>query len=1196
MRLSRSLLPVLVLTLALARPASAEDLRLTVLHTTDLHGALTAFDYLADRPAARGLAKVATLVRQVRSERGQVLLLDAGDCIQGSALELTYRAREHALPEPMMAAMNEIGYDAMAVGNHEFDFGLEALEQARGEAKFPWLAANIVRDDGQPAFGTSLVKRYGDVTVGVVGICTPAVPSMVDSVKIAGLRFESPVEVARREVARLRGTEHCDVVVVLAHSGLGAGPDEDSAEAPDENWGRRLAQDVPGIDLVVLGHTHVVVPSVEVNGVLETQAGKWGEGLGRVDLTLTRGTPSERWHLTSRVARVLAVADSTVEDEAIVKLAAPYHTAAEVALAEVIGHAAKPFDSPHGRLADGSVWDFIHAVQLDATGADVSLSPLFEPPARIAAGPITLRDALRIYPYDNTLGVVELTGQELAETLERAAAYFQTYTYEADRPLSLPGWPGFHFDVAQGVSYEIDLTQPVGHRVINLVYQGQPLAADRRLKVAVSNYRLNGGGGYTAVQRAPRLLRTQKTVRELIIDYLHRHDPATPSSDQNWELLPDYAAANERPLIDRLVREGVAPRNEVLRLGPDLPAYRGDVAYWLARAFGWRERKPSGAFSDVPDSLEPWLDGLLKRKIIGESATKEEFRPFATVPVGLAIDWSDAAARRAGYALANPVDDREFRLSLLTGVGEPRLHSADGTAVFRDSLSRAEALGLIANTRYPTIRVLGTTDFHGAILTGGRDRRSGRMVGGSAVLAAYVARLRAENPYGTVLVDDGDWYQGTMISNLQFGRPVIEQMNALRYAAAVIGNHEFDWSADTLIRRIQELHCAALGANVRERKTNKAPRWAKADTLVVRRGVRVGILGLCYPNTPSVTLPRYVAHLRFEDDSSTAARLVPVLRRKGLADVVLTIGHIPGTTDSTGRIGGDLGRLARGVPGVDLWLGGHSHNQLSGAVNGVPAMIAGSHGEVIATCDLVVDPVGNRVIERHYRLVPTFADDIRPDSVMAARVAHWNAGVATEAAKPVGVNARRLTRNRNGESPVGDLVTDAMRAATGVDIALQNNGGLRADLPEGTITQGGVYEVMPFDNTIVTLELTANEVKLALEEALRYQRVTQVSGVRYEFDYGRPPFDRVVGLTLGDGAPLDSTRTYRVAVNNFMAEGGDDYSVLRRGANRVDTGLTVRESLESHIRRLCEGGAPLEIRDPGRVTRKPGSQAGSRED
>jgi 2',3'-cyclic-nucleotide 2'-phosphodiesterase/3'-nucleotidase len=502
---------------------------------------------------------------------------------------------------------------------------------------------------------------------------------------------------------------------------------------------------------------------------------------------------------------------------------------------------------------------------------------------------------------------------------------------------------------------------------------------------------------------------------------------------------------------------------------------------------------------------------------------------------------------------------------------------------------------MVANARFPTIRVLGTTDFHGAILPGARDRR-GRAWGGSAVLAAHLRRLRAENPFGTVLVDGGDWYQGTMISNLPFGRPVVQQMNELGYSAAAIGNHEFDWTADTLLARIHELRAAALGANIRVKKNGKRPAWARTDTSLVRRGVRVSVFGLAYRYTPSVTLPRYVAHLRFEDDSTTAARLVPELRKRAKPEVVVGIGHIPTTQDSAGAMRGDLARLARGVPGVDLWLGGHSHNRVEGSASGVPVLIAGSHGQLIAVVDLVVDPVRDRVAERYARIVPTYADQVPPDSTLAAMVKAWNADVAKLSEAPVGRNAARLTRARGGESTVGNLVTDAMRAAVNADIALQNSGGLRADLDEGVVTKGDVFEVMPFENTIVTMDLTGAEVRRALEEGLRFERVTQVSGLRYTFALDRPDFERVSSLTLADGTPLDSARTFKVAVNNFMAEGGDDYSALRRGRNTVDTALTVREVLEAYVSERCSSGRALDYRPEGRVTRAPGSAPPSRPD
>jgi 2',3'-cyclic-nucleotide 2'-phosphodiesterase (5'-nucleotidase family) len=233
-----------------------------------------------------------------------------------------------------------------------------------------------------------------------------------------------------------------------------------------------------------------------------------------------------------------------------------------------------------------------------------------------------------------------------------------------------------------------------------------------------------------------------------------------------------------------------------------------------------------------------------------------------------------------------------------------------------------------------------------------------------------VNKLRAENPDGTVLIDGGDCFQGTMISNLQFGRPVVEQMNAMRYSAMAVGNHEFDWSADTLEHRVRAMNFAALGANMIELKTKHRPRWARADTVVTRKGVRLGVLGLCYRFTPTVTLAKNVAHLRFEDDSATAVRLVPELAKR--SDIVIGVGHIPAESDSAyGARSGDLPRLARGVPGVTAWFGGHSHNLVSDRVNGVPVMIAGSHGEAVAVCDLVIDPIAHKAVDSRIALVRT---------------------------------------------------------------------------------------------------------------------------------------------------------------------------------------------------------------------------------
>jgi 2',3'-cyclic-nucleotide 2'-phosphodiesterase (5'-nucleotidase family) len=295
------------------------------------------------------------------------------------------------------------------------------------------------------------------------------------------------------------------------------------------------------------------------------------------------------------------------------------------------------------------------------------------------------------------------------------------------------------------------------------------------------------------------------------------------------------------------------------------------------------------------------------------------------------------------------------------------------------------------------------------------------------------------------------------------------------------------------------------------------------------------------------------------------------------------VGHIPGETDSTRRARGDVARLARGIPGVDAWLGGHSHNVIDDRIEGASVMIAGSHGQWLAVVDMIVDPVKRTVIEKRQRMIQVLEGDAPVDSAWHGRVERWNAGIAPIAAEVLGRATAALDRRRP-EATIGNFITEAMRFVSGAEIAMQNPGGMRANLAPGEITRGAVYEVMPFDNTIVTESLTADEVKLALEQGLRNDRVTQVSGIKYVIDMSRPAGDRVTSLALADGSPLDPQKLYKVAVNNFMATGGDNFDVLANGRDKTDTALLIRGAMEALVRDRCKGGGALDIRVDGRIT------------
>jgi 2',3'-cyclic-nucleotide 2'-phosphodiesterase/3'-nucleotidase len=1184
MRLPRLVSAALLLILVPASVFGAEQARVTILHTSDLHGRLGGTDLLEQRPASGGLARVATVVRRIRAA-GDVVLLDAGDSMQGDAVGEAWRADAATRrPEPMMAAMSELGYDAMAVGNHEFDFGLDRMARARDAARFPWLAANVVQArPTAPAFAPSRVRQVNGVRVGIVGLTTPAVASWSDSSLWRGLRFESPVDAARLEVRRLRERERVDIVVLLAHTGLATPPGASAPRAgqrPDENWGERLANDVPGVDLVILGHTHERIDSLSIAGVALAQAGRFGEAGGRADFTLERAGRAERWRIAGLRKSAIPVDDTVAADPRIAALAAGYEDAARARLGLVVGRTTRAIDAPDGRLADGPMWELLHRMQLKASGADVSLTALFRPDLTIASGPVSMRDLMRAYPYENRLVMLELTGAQVRAALEHAARHFNTYSFAADSALVDSAVAGYDFDTAEGLTYEIDLTRAPGDRIARLGYGDAPLDSTRALRVVMNDYRAGGGGGYAMFDGAKVLWRSERSARDLLIDYVRAAGALDGGHQTQWRLLPDYVTTPSRPLIDRLVRLGRAPAAEVLRLGATEPVRRGDLAYWLARAFDWHAARRSDAYLDLPGQLEPWVDGLLERRVLGASAVRDRFEPYQEASVWLALDWCENAARAAGYRLGSKDPDRAFRRGLLTGTGvQP---DRDDRAAGLTPFNRAQLLGVIANVRFPEIRVMSTSDFHGNVFPG-TDRRSGREWGGTVALASLVERLRAENPEGSLLLDGGDCFQGTMASNLQFGRPVVEQMNALNYTAMAVGNHEFDWGVDTLRARIAEMTFPALGANFIEKKTGRLPHWVRADTLVLRRGLGIGVLGLCYRNTPTVTLSANVEPYRFDEDSAAAARSVPRLREKERADVVVAVGHVSAESDRGRRTrGGDLVRLARGVPGVDAWFGGHSHNFIEDEVGGVPLLIPGAFGRAVAVCDMVVDPITDRVLERRYRLEIAYVDENPGDPAWIARVERWNANVAPIADTPLGRSVSRLDRS-GPETTIGNLITDAMLAAGGADIAMQNPGGMRADLDSGLVTRGDIYAVMPFDNTIVIEELTGAEVRRSLDEAMVRGRVTQVSGMRYTFDPGRPELNRVIEVTDRNGVPLDDAKYYRVACNNFMATGGDDYATLASGRNLTDTNRPIRDAIEDYVRKLTARGAAIDVRPDGRI-------------
>ena len=527
---------------AQAQTAAQRRAWITVLSTTDLHGNVLPFDYYTNKAEARGLAKVATLIKAARKENPTgTLLLDSGDTIQGTPLEYFHNKKNNAPPDPMMLTMSALKFDALAVGNHEYNFGLAVLAKARREANFPWLSANTYKQGtDETYYQPYLVKELNGVRVGVLGLTTPGVPFWENKENFAGLEFRDPLVAARKWVGVLREKERVDLVVVAMHMGL----EEDlrtgevsPGQVTHENMAVQLARQVAGVDLILMGHTHREVPSVVIGETLLTQANSWGRHLARADVYLERDKRG-RWRVAAKSARTIAVNERTETDAEIARLVEPYDRETQSWLARVIGESPTELTAEGALFRDTAILDLVQRVQLDVGKADVSMVASFNPQARLPKGAVTVRDIAGLYIYENTLVVLEVTGAQLKDALEHSAKFFRAY--EAGRtPAELVDEkiPAYNFDIAEGVTYDLDLTKPHGARVQNLRFRGQPLDPAQKLKLATNNYRVNGGGGYTMYKGAPEVYRSGMEIRELIIDWVERERrvPATPTN--NWRLL-----------------------------------------------------------------------------------------------------------------------------------------------------------------------------------------------------------------------------------------------------------------------------------------------------------------------------------------------------------------------------------------------------------------------------------------------------------------------------------------------------------------------------------------------------------------------------------------------------------------------------------------------------------------------------------
>lgn len=549
----------LVLTVAMAvslvLPAAAaeeESKTVTILQTSDLHGMVNPYDYASNKVSKTSLAHAATIIKAERSKDPNLLLLDTGDTTQANYIQEFLNEN----PNPIIGALNYLDYDAWTLGNHEFNFGFSYVTKEISEFEGVTLAGNIYKADGSRWIDAYHIFDVDGVKVAVFGIDAPHVPQWekTDPTHYDNMSFTSPMEETGKILKELDGK--ADVVIGSIHYGLEGEYGTEGVRALAETYGDR-------IDALLIGHAHAVVDET-IGGIPVLEPGSNGQYVSKVTITLTGSGSGWTVDKSATTGELLDCSAVTPDADFLAEFKSLHEKSLAMASREV-GQVGKTFldpvellpGIPNAIIQDNPVIDLINKVQMEQTGADVSLAALFDSSSNLEAGPFLHRDSVKIYKYDNTLFAVKVTGKQLKAIMERQAGGFFNQYQSGDVTVSFnPNIRMYNYDEFAGVNYEIDISKPEGQRIQNVTYQGKPLSDTQTLVLALNNYRY-GGLVSAGLLNESDVVYEGGAVRDMITDYVASlQGPLMPECDNNWKIVGADLSDPQKDLIYEKVRSG----------------------------------------------------------------------------------------------------------------------------------------------------------------------------------------------------------------------------------------------------------------------------------------------------------------------------------------------------------------------------------------------------------------------------------------------------------------------------------------------------------------------------------------------------------------------------------------------------------------------------------------------------------------
>ncbi|MCL6570265.1 MAG: bifunctional 2',3'-cyclic-nucleotide 2'-phosphodiesterase/3'-nucleotidase [Bacillus sp. (in: Bacteria)] len=1147
--LSTIVLPASPYNVKAADITSGSTATLRILETTDLHSNIMPYDYYQDTATNinYGLAKTATLIQQARSEVSNSMLFDAGDLIQGNPLA-DYVNRIKPLGQddthPILRAMNYLEYDGGIVGNHEFNYGLDYLDNVLEEAAFPIVNANIYHDDkdGNPENDVNYFTPYkiinktikdgegndATIKVGVIGFAPPQIMQWDKDNLTGKVITKDIIKQANKFIPEMKAAG-ADVIVAIAHSGCDIAV---QGQEEAENAVYDLTK-VAGIDAMLFGHAHLNFPgdksfdgktgidnvTGKINGTQAVEAGFWGNNLGVLDLALVQDTDG-KWTVDKTNSKSVnrPVTATTGVDANIVEEVAETHQGTLDYVRGKIGETTLPMHSFFSRVMDDPSVQIVNNAQtdyvnewIDTKAPELKGIPVISAAApfkggrggvgdftNIAKGELSIKSANDLYLFNNTLKAVKITGAQVKEWLEMSATQFKKIDPNADGGQDILDYDfrPYNYDVFDGIKYQIDVTKDArynsatgalanadSHRIINFtMMDGTPIADNQEFIVATNNYRASGGGGFPPLVggKAQVVIDSPYENRQILMDYISDQGTVTPTADNNWKIAPVGG-------------------------------------------------KATITFNSSP-AATTYLGQTPNVKDLGASTTKPGYQTYQL---------------------------------------DQTVH----------------------------VQLLGINDLHGQLDY--KTTVSGKPTGGIEYLAGYLKEREAANSSNTLMVQAGDAVGASRpVSALLQDEPTIRLLNELGFDVGTVGNHEFDEGVDEMMRLInggahpktetdygvfEGADFPYVVANVVMEETNELilPPYVVKEV----DGVKIGFIGVVTTETPKIVTASGVAGVKFTDETVAINKYAAELKENGI-EAIVVLAHNPGTSAVDGsNPTGNVVDIANAVDDeVDVIFGAHDHKYLNSTVDGKLLVQSYSYGTALSDVDLTIDPITQDIVTKSAEIVSTFQNAEHLDAKIKAELDAYQAYVAPITSQVVGEAAAPISRtaNASGEMALGNLIADGMRAATGTQFAFMNAGGIRDEIKKaGPITWGDLFAIQPFGNDIVTMNITGEQVRTLLNQqfAADRNRIMQISGLKYTWTNNLPLGQKVLDIYLPNGSKIDPIDVYSITVNNFMADGGDGFVVLKQGTERA-TRMTDLEAFVTYVKSFA---VPVSAQIEGRI-------------